>query len=374
MDSGFEILHVDGAARSGLLRTPHGEVRTPIFMPVGTQATVKGMTPIQLQEINTQILLGNTYHLNLRPGSPLVREMGGLHKFMSWDGPILTDSGGFQVFSLSKLRKITAEGVSFKSHIDGAQFFLGPKESFEIQNDLGSDIAMVLDECPPHDCSKEDCEQAVDRTTRWARQFRDIARESGHGDSGRMVFGIVQGSRFEDLRRRSAEDLIELDFPGYAVGGVSVGEPEPEMLAQVEYTADLLPVNRPRYVMGVGTPPQLLRMIGLGLDMFDCVLPSRAARHATAYTSRGRLNLKNSCHKRDDSPLAEDCDNYTCRNFSRAYLRHLIVTEEMLGKILLTLHNLHFYLDLMKQAREHIEAGDFSAWSKNWISVYEAGS
>lgn len=371
MDNGFELLNVDGGARRGILRTVHGAVQTPVFMPVGTQATVKGMTPAHLEEVGTQVLLGNTYHLNLRPGSSLIREMGGLHKFMGWKGPILTDSGGFQVFSLSKLRKISDAGVAFKSHIDGAKFFLGPEESFRIQDDLGSDIAMVLDECPPHDCTEAQCALAVERTTRWARQFRDLARESGHDESGRMVFGIVQGAGFEALRRRSAEALIDLDFPGYAVGGVSVGEPEPDMLAQVKFTAGLLPQERPRYTMGVGTPPQLLKMIGLGVDMFDCVLPSRAARHGTAYTQLGRLNLRNSRHARDESPLDGDCDNYTCQNFSRAYLRHLVMADELLGKILLTFHNLHFYSDLMAQARAHIEAGDYAQWSTEWIARYE---
>ncbi len=375
MKSGFELLKEDSAsgARRGCLRTPHGAVETPVFMPVGTQATVKGMTPEMLEAVGSQIILGNTYHLGLRPGSGLIREMGGLHKFMNWPGPILTDSGGFQVFSLSKFRQITQEGVSFKSHLDGAEVFLGPRESFQIQDDLGSDILMVLDECPPFDCTEEECVAAVERTSRWARTFRDIAQQSGHEDIGRMVFGIVQGAGFEHLRQRSAEELLELDFPGYAIGGVSVGEPELDMLAQVDFTAKLLPADRPRYTMGVGTPPQLLKMIGSGVDMFDCVMPSRAARHGTAYTPEGHINLRNSCFTKDESPLVAGMDNYTCRNFSRAYLRHLVKADEMLGKILLTLHNLHFYLDLFAQAREHIEAGDYATWSSVWIAKYEEG-
>ncbi|MDE0820075.1 MAG: tRNA guanosine(34) transglycosylase Tgt [Opitutales bacterium] len=376
MKSGFELLKTDdhSASRRGRLETPHGIIETPVFMPVGTQATVKGMTPEMLTQVGSQIILGNTYHLNLRPGSALIRELGGLHDFMNWQGPILTDSGGFQVFSLSKLRQINEHGVSFKSHLDGADVFLGPRESFRIQDDLGSDIAMVLDECPPFDCTEEDCILAVERTTRWAREFRDVAGESGHGESGRMIFGIVQGAGFEHLRKRSAEALMELDFPGYAIGGVSVGEPEPDMLAQVEFTAKLLPGEKPRYTMGVGTPPQLLKMIGLGVDMFDCVMPSRAARHGTAYTPQGHINLRNERFSRDELPLVEGMENYTCQNFSRAYLRHLVKTEEMLGKILLTIHNLHFYLDLLRQAREHIESGDFQAWSGHWIAEYEDGS
>ncbi len=375
MKSGFELLKTDdhSAARRGRLETPHGIIETPVFMPVGTQATVKGMTPEMLTQVGSQIILGNTYHLNLRPGSALIRKLGGLHDFMNWQGPILTDSGGFQVFSLSKLRRITEDGVSFKSHLDGADVFLGPRESFRIQDDLGSDIAMVLDECPPFDCTEEDCILAVERTTRWAREFRDVAGESGHGESGRMIFGIVQGAGFEHLRQRSAEALMELDFPGYAIGGASVGEPEPDMLAQVEFTAKLLPGEKPRYTMGVGTPPQLLKMIGLGVDMFDCVMPSRAARHGTAYTRQGHINLRNERFSRDELPLVEGMENYTCQNFSRAYLRHLVKTEEMLGKILLTIHNLHFYLDLLRQAREHIESGDFQAWSGHWIAEYEDG-
>ncbi len=347
-------------------------VETPVFMPVGTQGTVKAVTPVHLREIGAQIILGNTYHLNLRPGSGQIRDLGGLHRFMGWDGPILTDSGGFQVFSLSKLRKIGDDGVSFQSHLDGASLFLGPKEVMGIQADLGSDIAMVLDECPPWPVERGPCALACERSLRWARRCREIATESGFLASGRHVFAIVQGSTFDDLRRGAAEALAELDFSGYAIGGVSVGEPEPEMLKQVRATTPFLPEDRPRYTMGLGTPPQILRMVALGVDMFDCVLPSRVARNGLAFTPDGPINLRNEKFRGDPRPVAEGLDNYTCRNFSRAYLRHLFTAGEMLGGTLLTIHNLHFFLNLMEQARAHIEAGDFGPWHEAWIRRYEA--
>jgi queuine tRNA-ribosyltransferase len=286
---------------------------------------------------------------------------------MSWEKPILTDSGGFQVFSLSKLRRITDKGVDFKSHLDGSPVFLGPRESFEIQKNLGSDIAMVLDVCPSQAADREECEEAVRRTLLWAGKSRELAEESGFLGEGRQLFGITQGGRFPELRETCTDRLVEMDFPGYAIGGISVGETEDEMLRQVAHNAPLLPANKPRYVMGVGTPPQLLKMIGMGIDMFDCVMPTRAARHGTAYTPTGRLNMKNEQWKQDASPLVEGMDNYCCRNFSRAYLRHLVISNEPLAGMLLTLHNLHFYLDLMDQARAHIEAGDFSEWADAWI-------
>jgi queuine tRNA-ribosyltransferase len=341
-------------------------------MPVGTQGTVKALTPVHLRDIGAQIILGNTYHLNLRPTSDLIRDLGGLHKFMGWDGPILTDSGGFQVFSLSKLREIGDHGVSFQSHLDGAKLFLGPKEVMGIQANLGSDIAMVLDECPPWPVDRDACALACRRSLQWAIQCKKIAEESGFLASGRHVFAIVQGSTFDDLRREAAEALTALDFSGYAVGGVSVGEPEPEMLKQVAATTPFLPADKPRYTMGLGTPPQLLKMIALGVDMFDCVLPSRVARNGLAFTPEGPINLRNEKFKADPRPVVEGLDNYTCRNFSRAYLRHLFAAGEMLGGTLLTIHNLHFFLDLMKQARTHIEAGDFGSWHKAWIAHYEA--
>lgn len=372
----FELLKTETAtaARRGRLRTRHGFVDTPIFMPVGTQGTVKALTPAHLREIGAQIILGNTYHLNLRPGSELVRDLGGLHKFMGWDGPILTDSGGFQVFSLAKLRKMREDGIEFQSHLDGAKLFLGPTEVMGIQQNLGSDIAMVIDECPPWPCERDATAAACARSLRWAERCKAIATESGFLAAGHHVFAIVQGSTFDDLRREAAEALTALDFPGYAVGGVSVGEPEPEMLKQVGATTPWLPAHKPRYTMGLGTPPQLLKMVALGVDMFDCVLPSRVARNGLVFTPDGPLNLRNEQFRADGRPIVEGLDNYTCRNFSRAYLRHLVLAEEMLAGTLLTLHNLHFYLDLMAQVRTHLEAGDFGVWHQAWIARYEAGA
>jgi len=372
----FTLLKTDSAtaARRGRLATRHGLIETPVFMPVGTQGTVKAVTPAHLREIGTQVILGNTYHLSLRPGSALVRELGGLHKFMGWDGPILTDSGGFQVFSLAKLREVRDDGVAFQSHLDGARLFLGPKEVMGIQADLASDIAMVIDECPPWPCTREACAEAVARSHRWAGQCKQIATDSGFLAAGHHVFGIVQGSNFEDLRREAAAGLVALDFPGYAIGGVSVGEPEPEMLRQVAMTAPLLPADKPRYTMGLGTPPQLLRMIALGVDMFDCVLPTRVARNGLAFTPDGTINLRNERFRADARPVVEGLDNYTCRNFTRAYLRHLFIAGEMLAGTLLTIHNLHFFLDLMAQARAHLDAGDYASWHRGWIERYEAAN
>jgi queuine tRNA-ribosyltransferase len=372
MASHFQLLGKDpaSAARRGRLTTRHGVVETPIFMPVGTQGTVKAVTPVHLRDIGAQIILGNTYHLNLRPTSELIRELGGLHAFMGWDGPILTDSGGFQVFSLSKLREISDDGVSFQSHLDGAKLFLGPKEVMGIQQNLGSDIAMVLDECPPWPVDRDACAVACARSLRWATRCKAIATESGFLAAGHHVFAIAQGSTYDDLRREAAEALTALDFPGYAVGGVSVGEPEPEMLKQVAATTPYLPEGKPRYTMGLGTPPQILRMIALGVDMFDCVLPSRVARNGLAFTPHGPINLRNEKYRKDPRPVVEGLDNYTCRTFSRAYLRHLITSGEMLGGTLVTIHNLHFYLDLMAQARAHLEQGDYAAWHRSWIARY----
>lgn len=375
MANHFQLLKTDPTtgARRGRLQTRHGIVQTPIFMPVGTQGTVKSLTPAHLREIGAQIILGNTYHLNLRPTSELVRDLGGLHKFMGWDGPILTDSGGFQVFSLAKLRKMRDDGVEFQSHLDGAKLFLGPKEVMSIQTNLGSDIAMVIDECPPWPCERDACAEAVARSYRWAKQCREIAADSGFLANGQHLFAIVQGSTFDDLRREAAESLAALDFPGYAVGGVSVGEPEPEMLKQVGATTPFMPVEKPRYTMGLGTPPQLLKMIALGVDMFDCVLPSRVARNGLVFTPDGPLNLRNEKFRADARPISEEIVNYTTQ-FSRAYLRHLTIAGEILSCTLLTLHNLHFYLDLMAQARAHIEAGDYGAWHRGWIERYETGA
>jgi len=370
----FELLQTDTstAARRGRLHTRHGVVQTPIFMPVGTQGTVKAVTPSQLHGLGAQIILGNTYHLNLRPGSEIIRDLGGLHRFMGWEKPILTDSGGFQVFSLAKLRDVREDGVAFASHLDGTRLFLGPREVMAIQQNLGSDIAMVLDECPPWPCEREACAKAVARSLRWAGQCRQIAEDSGFLAAGHHLFAIVQGSTFDDMRREAAEALAELDFPGYAVGGVSVGEPEPEMLKQVGVTTPYLPARKPRYAMGLGTPPQLLKMIALGVDMFDCVLPTRVARNGLVFTPDGPLNLRNERFRDDPHPIVAGLANEAA-NFSRAYLRHLTMAGEILASTLLTIHNLHFYLDLMAQARAHIEAGDFGQWHRSWVERYEAG-
>ena len=375
MPDHFELLKTDTltAARRGRLRTRHGVIETPIFMPVGTQGTVKAVSPAQLRELGAQIILGNTYHLNLRPTSELVRELGGLHKFMGWDGPILTDSGGFQVFSLAKLRKMHDDGVEFQSHLDGKKLFLGPQEVMTIQANLGSDIAMVIDECPPWPCERAATAEACARSLRWAARCKQIATDNGFLAAGHHVFAIVQGSTYDDLRREAAEALAALDFPAYAVGGVSVGEPEPEMLKQVAATTPFMPADKPRYTMGLGTPPQLLKMIALGVDMFDCVLPSRVARNGLVFTPDGPLNLRNERFRADAGPIHPEVANYAT-NFSRSYLRHLMVAGEILGCTLLTIHNLAFYLDLMAQARAHIEAGDYAAWHRAWVKRYEDGA
>ena len=372
MQTGFE-LKKGGATgpRRGVLKTLHGEVQTPIFMPVGTQGTVKGVLPDQLKTVGAQIILGNTYHLNLRPTSELIRERGGLHRFMCWDGPILTDSGGFQVFSLSSLRKIEDSGIRFRSHIDGREIHLSPRRVVDIQANLGSDIAMVLDECPPGEADRDLCGEAVARSLRWAREAKEYADGCGFLEAGHLLFGIVQGSRYPDLREDCAGALVEMEFPGYAIGGVSVGEPEAEILPQVETCTAILPREKPRYVMGVGTPPQLLRMIARGADMFDCVMPTREARHGIAYTPFGKLNLKNNRFREDDAPLVEAFSDMEFGSFSRSYIRHLVIAGEMLGGILLTLNNVRFYLDLMRQAREHIEAGDYEQWHVEYIRRFE---
>lgn len=372
MSQAFQLLATDpsSAARRGRLHTPHGTIETPIFMPVGTQATVKAVTVDQLLEIKAQIILGNTYHLNLRPTSELIQHLGGLHRFMGWEKPILTDSGGFQVFSLAKLRKINDEGIRFRSHLDGAEVVLTPERVMEIQCNLGSDIAMVLDECPPYPCSHADCTAAIERTLRWARQSLDAAKNNGFLQRGHHVFGIVQGSDYADLRTRCAEELVAMEFPGYAIGGVSVGEPEEQMLSQVALCTPLLPTQKPRYVMGVGTPPQLLKMIALGADMFDCVMPTREARHGVAFTADGRINLRNLKFREDDRPLCTEMPS----PYSRAYIRHLVQAGEILGCTLLSIHNLRFFLQLMEQARAHLEAGDFQQWHLAWIQRYEAGN
>jgi queuine tRNA-ribosyltransferase len=363
----FELLQADphSLARRGRITTAHGVIQTPIFMPVGTQGTVKAVSPDELRALQAQIILGNTYHLFLRPGMDVIRSFGGLHAFSSWDRPILTDSGGFQVFSLSKLRKITDEGVHFQSHIDGAPCFLGPREAMEIQATLGSDIAMLFDECPPYPCEYDYAARSLQRTLLWAQRCKEVPTPGAK-------FGIVQGATFADLRRESAEALVALDFDGYAVGGVSVGEPEEEMLAAVEHSVPFLPTTKARYAMGLGTPPQMLAMIARGIDMFDCVLPTRVARNGTAYTAQGTLNLRNACHTSAKGPIEEGCTCPACRQFSRGYIRHLLKAEEILGLRLVTLHNLHFYLHLMEQVRAALETGSFTPFRKHFLERYQS--
>ena len=339
-------------------------------MPVGTQATVKAMSPEELKALGSRIILGNTYHLHVRPGEQLIHRMGGLHRFMSWDRPILTDSGGFQVFSLARLRKITEEGVHFQNHLDGTPTFIGPETSMQIQHDLGSDIVMLFDECPPHPCSFEDASKSLDLTLRWAGRCR-AWWDARPMDGRPLVFGIVQGSAYAELREKSARELVAIGFDGYAVGGVSVGEPEHEMFKAVENSVPFLPLDAPRYAMGLGTPPQILGMIARGVDMFDCVLPTRLARNGTAFTASGTLNLKNAPFAEDPRPIEEGCACAACAGFSRAYLRHLIKAEEILGLRLVTIHNLHFYLSLTRQAREHIAAGTFDDFHAAFVAGYQ---
>ena len=370
----FELLATDPAskARRGRLTTAHGVIETPIFMPVGTQGSVKAVSPRELREMNAQIILGNTYHLFVRPGIHVMRHFEGLHNFMSWQGPILTDSGGFQVFSLAKLRKITEEGVHFQNHLDGTPCFIGPETAMDIQATLGSDIAMAFDECPPYPCEYDYAAKSLELTLRWAQRCRDwaLARDAAGQPRG-AVFGIVQGATFAELRRTSAEALTAMDFDGYAIGGVSVGEPEAEMMAAVENAEPFLPSNKARYAMGLGTPPQMLEMIARGVDMFDCVLPTRIARNGAAFTALGTLNLKNSPYIMDKGPIEEGCTCPACREFSRGYLRHLVKSEEILGLRLITLHNLHFYLNLMARARAEIEAGTFERFRRDFGAHYK---
>ena len=370
----FELLTTDPAskARCGRLTTAHGLIETPAFMPVGTQGTVKGVSPRELHEIEAQIILGNTYHLFVRPGMEVMRHFGGLHRFMNWDGPILTDSGGYQIFSLAKLRKITEEGVHFQNHLDGTPTFISPEIAMEIQATLGSDIAMVLDECPPYPCEHDYAARSLEMTARWAQRCKAKSeiRIQNSEIERQLLFGIVQGGTFEDLRRASAEATVQIGFDGYAIGGVSVGEPEPEMMQAVEWSEPFLPNHKPRYAMGLGTPPQLLELVARGVDLFDCVLPTRLARNGTAFTAGGTINLKNAEFALQDGPIEERCECPACREFSRGYIRHLIKAEEILGLRLITLHNLHFYLELMKRARSEIEAGRFDEFRHAFVSGY----
>jgi len=359
----FTITARDGAsqARCGRLQTAHGVVETPVFMPVGTQATVKAMSPRELEELQVPILLGNTYHLLLRPGIPVVEACGGLHAFMGWSRPILTDSGGFQVFSLADRRTIEENGVAFRSHVDGAPLFLGPVEAMEAQRRLGSDIAMVFDECPPYPCRHDYACAAVERTLRWAAYCKEQARAPGQ-----LVFGIVQGGVYADLRARCARELAAIGFDGYAVGGVSVGESDAELAAGVAQSVAAMPDDRPRYVMGVGGLRQMTEAVAQGVDMFDCVMPTRIARNGGAFTRRGRYPVKAGRYKADTRPVEEGCACYACRHFTRAYIRHLLQADEILGVRLLTVHNLHVYMDVMREMREAIAAGAFAAFREQF--------
>lgn len=365
----YELLHEckQTGARRGRIHTPHGIIETPVFMPVGTQATVKSITPEELKdEIGAKIILANTYHLYLRPGSKLIRQAGGLHQFMNWDRAILTDSGGFQVFSLGDLRTISEEGVEFKSHLDGSRHFLSPEKVMEIENDLGSDIMMAFDECCPYPSTYDYTKRSMERTTRWAKR----CKQAHQNTEKQALFGIIQGGFYKDLRKKSLEDLIELDFPGYAIGGISVGEPKEEFLDILYDLAVQMPKEKPRYLMGVGTPDYLIEAAIAGIDMCDCVLPTRIARNGTALTWNGKVVVRNQTYEKDWGPLDENCDCYTCRNYTRAYLRHLVKTKEILGVRLLSLHNLYFLTKLMQRVRIEIENDNLLSFKNNFYKQY----
>jgi len=367
MKDNFKLMHEDGKARAGKLQLKHGVVNTPIFMPVGTQGSVKTMSPDELKDIGAEIILGNTYHLYLRPGHKLIEDLGGLHKFASWDRPILTDSGGFQVFSHSGLNDITDEGVHFQSHIDGSKHFLTPELSIEIQNSLGSDIIMAFDECTTYPAEKGYVRDALERTTKWEKR----SKEAHVNSENQLLFGIIQGGMHKDLRKESAEQIIDIDFPGYAIGGLSVGEPKDIMFDILDYTTEIMPQNKPRYLMGVGTPLDLINGVSMGVDMFDCVMPTRNGRNGTVFTSQGRINIKNAQFKRDPKPIDENCDCYACKNYSRAYIRHLYKSREILALRLNTYHNLYFYLNLMKRMRRAILENRFEEFKNNFVENYK---
>ena len=371
----FRIIRRDNntAARAGTLTLAHGEIKTPIFMPVGTQATVKTLSPIELKEIGSQIILANTYHLYLRPGSKLIELAGGLHRFSNWDKPILTDSGGYQVFSLAELNKIKPEGVYFQSHIDGSYHVFTPEKVIQLQRSFGSDIMMVLDECLPYPCSFEKAVESNKLTISWAirskQEFENCEPMYGFEQT---LFAIVQGSTYKQVRTESASALVELDFPGYAIGGLSVGEPKQAMFEMTEVSTSILPENKPRYLMGVGKPEDLVQAVALGVDMFDCVMPTRNGRKGTVFTWHGPLIIKNATYKEDFTPIDENCSCYTCRIFSRAYLRHLFKAEEILGMRLASLHNLYFYLDLMRKARQAILDDNYEIWMNEFFNQYKS--
>ena len=367
----YELLHVDkkSGARRGVIHTPHGDIQTPVFMPVGTQAAVKCMRPEQVKDMGAEIILSNTYHLHLRPGEDLIKEAGGLHKYMNWDRAILTDSGGFQVFSLGRLRKISEDGVSFQSHIDGSKHMLSPEKSIEVQQALGSDIMMAFDECAPYPAEREYIVDSMHRTMRWLER----CKQAWTNRDTQALFGIMQGGVFKDLRRESAAIISDMDLPGYAVGGLSVGEPKELMLDVMDDCVDLLPKDKPRYLMGVGTPDYLFEAVQRGIDMCDCVEPTRIARHGLATTSQGRINLKNAKYERDFTPLDDECDCYTCRHYSKAYIRHMIKAGETMSAMLLSEHNLHFLINMMRNIRKAIEEDRFLEYKKEFYEKYGEG-
>jgi queuine tRNA-ribosyltransferase len=365
----YELIATDGAARRGRVHARHGTIETPAFMPVGTYGTVKAMTPEELEGLGAEIVLGNTFHLMLRPGADVVAELGGLHRFMHWQRPILTDSGGFQVFSLAKLCKISEEGARFRSPIDGSEVRLTPEDSMDVQRKLGSDIAMMFDDCTAWPATHDGARASMERSMRWAKRCHArYYRDEPPGD----LFGIVQGGMYGDLRRESLDALLELDLPGLAVGGLAVGEPEPERLRVLEEILPHMPADRPRYLMGVGRPEDIVAAVQRGVDMFDCVMPTRHARNGHLFTSTGVINIRNAVHQRDPGPIDPACACYTCRNYSRAYLRHLDRCKEILGSRLNTIHNLHFYLDLMRRLREAIEAGRLEAFVREFLALRQA--
>ena len=364
----YELLHEDknSGARRGIVHTPHGDIQTPVFMPVGTQATVKSMTPEELKELGAQIILSNTYHLYLRPGENIVKEAGGLHKFMNWDRPILTDCGGFQVFSLSDLRTISEDGVEFRSHLDGSKHMFTPEKVMQIEEDLGADIIMSFDECCPYPSTYEYTKNSMERTTRWA-----VRCKKAHTNVEKQgLFGVIQGGFYKDLRQQSAKDLVALDFPGYAIGGISVGEPKEEFIDILRYTAPLMPKDKLRYLMGVGTPDYLIEAALAGIDMCDCVLPTRIARNGTAMTWNGKVVIRNATYERDFTPLDPECDCYACRNYTRAYIRHLVKTKEILGTRLLSIHNLYFLTKLMERVRMEIENDNLLKFKEEFYKKY----
>ena len=364
----YELIKKDSRtkARRGRVNTPHGPIETPVFMPVGTAGTVKAMKPEEVRDMGAQIILGNTYHLYLRPGHEVVKAAGGLHKFMNWERAILTDSGGFQVFSLGTMRKISEEGVEFRSHIDGSKHMLSPEKSMEIQNALGSDIMMAFDECAPYPADRNYVKNSLERTTRWLKRCKEYHKNTEQ----QSLFGIMQGGMYKDLRKQSAEEIVELDLPGYAIGGLSVGEPKEIMYEVMDDCVDYLPADKPRYLMGVGSPDCLFEGVERGIDMFDCVLPTRIARHGMAMTSQGRVNIKNAKYERDLTPLDSNCDCYTCRNYSKAYLRHLFKSDEILSSMLMTTHNLHFLVNTMAGIRKAIEEDRFLEYKKEFYDSY----